>query len=99
MLFRSRPRISARGIGGWLGATLGSAPSLHRRWIGVALLPQAGVAVGMALVAGSQFPDHRDTILTLTIGTTIVFELFGPLLTLTALKAVNASEGVTEPPA
>jgi hypothetical protein len=52
-------------------------------------MPQAGVALGMALVAGHHFPDQRDTILGVTIASTIVFEIFGPIMTQVALKRVG----------
>jgi hypothetical protein len=64
-------RILSRAIGGWLGGMLAGLPPAEWRWIGPALLPQAGVAVGMALVAGEAFPQWRDTILTLTVATTV----------------------------
>lgn len=79
-------RVIGRVVGGWIGGRISAAPPLHNRWMGFSLLPQAGVAVGMALVAGDQFPALKETILTVTIGTTIVAEIFGPILTQTALK-------------
>ncbi len=79
-------RMLSRVIGGWVGGTWAEMPHLQRRWIGLALAPQAGVALGMALVAGNHFPELRDTVVALTIGTTVVFELFGPMLTLMALR-------------
>ncbi len=85
-------RSLARFAGGWLGAWWNGAPAPHRRWIGAALLPQAGVAIGMALVAGHHFPGLKDTILTVTIGTTVVFEIFGPLLTQIALQKAGETE-------
>ncbi len=85
-------RIVARLIGGWVGGTLAGAPVAHRAWYGVALLPQAGVAVGMALVAGQIFPDAADFILSLTIGTTVLFELIGPLATIYAVRKVSAQD-------
>lgn len=36
----------------------------------------------MALIAAQQFPRHADLILSLTIGTTVPFELLGPAATL-----------------
>ncbi len=81
-------RIAARIAGGWLGARLAGAPRGERPWYGVALLPQAGVAVGMALVAAETFPEHGDLILTLTIGTTVAFELIGPAATIWAVTRV-----------
>jgi hypothetical protein len=53
--------------------------------MGPALLPQAGVAIGMALVVLDRFPELGDTILPVMIGSTVVFELVGPVLTRLAL--------------
>jgi Kef-type K+ transport system membrane component KefB len=78
-------RIGARLLGGWAGGAMAGLPPAERRWIGVALMPQAGVAVGMALVAGDHFPELRQQLLSITIATTIAFEIFGPILTQTAL--------------
>ncbi|MAU51509.1 MAG: sodium:proton antiporter [Roseovarius sp.] len=86
-------RSLARVAGGWLGGALSGVPAPERRCLGVALLPQAGVAVGMALVAVQAFPAHRDLILTLTIGTTVIFELIGPAATLWAVRRVAAHAG------
>lgn len=79
-------RVASRIVGGWVGAWLGRAPVAQRPWFGVALMPQAGVAIGMALVAANHFPEMAETILALTIGTTVIFELFGPPATLLALR-------------
>jgi hypothetical protein len=59
--------------------------------MGVAMLPQAGVAIGMALVAGSYFPEHRDLLLPLVISATVLFELVGPLFTRLALDRAEQS--------
>ncbi len=82
-------RTLGRILGGWTGARVAAAPLLYRRWIGLALVPQAGVAMGMALIAAEDFPNLAGSLLAITIGTTIVFEIFGPLLTQAALKKVG----------
>lgn len=86
-------RVAARILGGWTGGTLAGVPATERRWIGAALMPQAGVAVGMALVAGDHFPELRQQILLITVGSTMVFELFGPILTQIALRRTEPSHG------
>ena len=62
-------RTAARLIGGWIGGMASNMPPLHQRWIGAALVPQAGVALGMALVgrrapagagAGAAGSDDRN---------------------------------------
>ncbi|HSR72693.1 MAG TPA: cation:proton antiporter [Kiloniellales bacterium] len=82
-------RVAGLVAGAWLGGLLGKAEALHRRWIGLAITPQAGVALGMALVASSRFPELGDRILAIVIGTTVVFELAGPVLTRLALLRVG----------
>ncbi len=88
-------RSVARIAGGWLGAWLGKSPPAYRRWVGAALLPQAGVAVGMALVASNRFPEFRDSILPITLAATVVFEILGPFATMLALRRVG--EGRDQP--
>ena len=78
------------GFGGLVGARLGRVSSREAPWYGPALLPQAGVAVGMALVAGERFPDWSSAIMAFTIASTVVFELVGPPITLAAIRKVSS---------
>lgn len=85
-------RTLGRVFGGWLGGVLADVPVPYRRWLGLALIPQAGVALGMALVGGQYFPDLAETLLAITIGSAIVFEIFGPILTLVAVRKVGEAD-------
>jgi len=81
--------VAARIVGRLAGAKLGtrSAEGLQpdfARSMGLALMPQAGVALGMALVAAQRFPEF-EPYLSLVIAATVLFELFGPVLTRRAL--------------
>lgn len=87
--------ILCRIVGKLLGARIGSQCSRADRhtkvWMGAALLPQAGVAIGMALVASNYFPEYRQTLLSVVIASTIFFEIIGPVFTrLALLRAHNA---------
>lgn len=82
-------RLIGRFIGGWIGGQLAGLPRMESAWVGVALTPQAGVALGMALVAAAEFPEYRDALLAISIGATVVFELIGPILTRLALSRVE----------
>lgn len=79
-------RILGRIAGGWLGGLLARTPRRQRSWYGPALLPQAGVAIGMALMAAEYFPEHGDMITALAIAATVAFELIGPILASFALR-------------
>ena len=85
--------ILCRIVGKLLGARIGSqcsrADQQTKNWMGAALLPQAGVAIGMALVASNYFPEYRQTLLSVVIGSTIFFEIIGPVFTRLALRQAH----------
>jgi hypothetical protein len=60
-------------------------PGVRKR-IGWCLLPQAGVALGFALLVQERLPDLGNTVLPSVIATTVLFELCGPLLARWQLK-------------
>lgn len=84
-------------LGGvWLGAISTRASTEVRKWIGMALLPQAGIALGLALIASERLPQFENVILPVVIGTTVFFELAGPVLTrLSLVKTGNVTAAPT----
>lgn len=74
-------RVAGRVAGGWVSGRVFGAPNDVTRRIGWCLTPQAGVAIGFALLAQQSLPQYGDTILSLVIATTVLFEIAGPLLT------------------
>ena len=91
--------IAARSLGKYLGAC-GScaltrcAPNITK-YLGITLLPQAGVALGMALTA-QQLSDGQ-MVRNVVLFSVLVYELVGPALTKRALIAAGEiqSEGRT----
>ena len=79
-------RIVGRILGARLGGRLAGADLATRRWMGPALLPQAGVATGMALLAVNRFPQYTEILIPVVISTTVIFELSGPVATRWALR-------------
>jgi len=80
-------RLAGRALGGWIGGRIAGFSHRLALLSGLALTPQAGVALGMALVASEAAPEFAKTILAATVATTVFFELVGPLLTRAALRA------------
>jgi hypothetical protein len=50
-----------------------------KKYLGVCLLPQAGVALGMAYQAKTDFGSDGITILIVVLIATLIYELFGPI--------------------
>lgn len=82
-------RVLGRVLGGYWSARASDAEAGLARRIGWCLLPQAGVAVGLGLLAVERLPETRTVVLPLVIATTVVFELLGPVVTLRQLRAAG----------
>ena len=87
IIFRTAGKIA----GAFLGAKFVDASPEIKKYMGLALIPQAGVALACALIAKQVIGDPwGDRILTVTIASTVVFELVGPWVTKRSL--VKAGE-------
>jgi Kef-type K+ transport system membrane component KefB len=86
--------VIARGTGSYLGifgtASLLKLDTATRRWMGLALMPQAGVALGMALIASQRFPQYAESIITTVLLTTVFLELISPVITRAVLRHVDS---------
>lgn len=82
--------LVARSLGKYFGAALGacvvkSEPKI-RKYLGLTLLPQAGVAIGMAQVVIAKLPEYGEVIRAVVLCATLVYELVGPVITRIALS-------------
>ncbi len=68
-------------FGAWLGARIAKTGSAVGRYLGPCLLPQAGVAIGLTLLAGRTVPEHAPTIRAVVLAGTLVYEIIGPGIT------------------
>ena len=81
-------RIAGKVAGASLGARICNAPAPVVRWLGLGLVPQAGIAVALALTL-SHVPTFKDAgtlIVNVILATTLMYELLRPFLTWYALK-------------
>jgi Kef-type K+ transport system membrane component KefB len=81
--------IIARSIGKYFGAGISakmtrSDPNIVK-YLGITLLPQAGVALGMASAAMSFDAVSGSVVRTITLFAVLVYEIAGPFLTKIAL--------------
>ncbi len=90
-------RVVGKSVGAYLGGVISNASLSIRKYIGLGLVPQAGVALGCALVAKAVFPEIGGMIFSTIVGTTVVYEIIGPICTKLALeKAGEISQTLEE---
>ena len=81
--------VVIRSVGKVLGASIGAILSKSdaniRKYLGFALLPQAGVAIGLTVVAKTVVPQYAETIRAVILCGTLIYELIGPAVSKWAL--------------
>ena len=79
-------RISGKAVGAALGGVLCKCDKKINRYLGLALFPQAGVAIGLALLATTVVPAYGATIRAVVLCATLIYELVGPAMAKLALS-------------
>lgn len=79
-------RVVGKMGGASLGAKLSKAPKPVQRYLGPALIPQAGVAIGLAMVAQTVVPQYATVIQTVILCGTLIYEISGPMITKISLQ-------------
>lgn len=93
--------IIARSLGKYFGASISAKASKCepkiKKYLGITLLPQAGVALGMSITAMS-IGEQGVIIRNIVLFGVLIYELFGPTLTKIALmKAGEISPKIEKP--
>ncbi len=83
-------RAAGKYFGAWLGATLSGMPREHATSVGLGLLPQAGLAIGLAYLVRQDptLEPIRSMVINVVVASVVVNELLGPpLVRWTLLRA------------
>jgi Kef-type K+ transport system membrane component KefB len=97
-------RSSGKFLGAWLGGTLGGAEPVVRNNLGLGLLSQAGVAIGLALASASRFSAYGtegqelgSLVINVITATTFVVQIVGPICVKLAItRAGEVGRGTLE---
>jgi Kef-type K+ transport system membrane component KefB len=84
-------RAAGKMGGAWVAARRIAAPRPMQKFLGLSILAQAGLAVGLVLVTRERFPEIAPTITTVVLGAVVIFEVAGPLSARFALDRTGES--------
>lgn len=79
-------RCVGKYLGAFIGAKIMKAPDAVAKYIGPTLIPQAGVAIGLTIVAQSVVPHYAAQVRAVILCGTLIYELVGPAITKITLK-------------
>lgn len=90
--------VLSRALGKILGASLGAikvgADEVIKKYLGIALLPQGGVAIGLSMIVSQEIPQFSSEIITLILFSVLVFEISGPILAKFAITKAGEVNGM-----
>lgn len=78
-------RVAGKVFGAGMGAHISNAQPVVKKYLGFNLIPQAGVAIGLANIVYPILPEYGVQIRTVILCATIIYELIGPVTTKLAL--------------
>lgn len=83
-------RLIGKIFGSYVGCKVTKSSPIVSKYLGLSLLPQSGVAIGLATaayIAFSGIDDHYAVVIkNVTLAAVLCFELFGPVLVKMAFK-------------
>ncbi len=79
-------RVVGKLAGASLGGIICKAESSVKKYLGLALIPQAGVAIGLSLVATTAVPQYGAKIRAIILCATLIYEMVGPAISKLSLK-------------
>ena len=88
-------RVAGKWVGAFAGASITRSEPTVRKYLGFALVPQAGVAIGLSTTAYTLFSQNEVTqkagalILAIVLTSTLVYELVGPMSAKFAFTKAN----------
>lgn len=89
-------RVLGKVLGAAFGAKLGQASATVQKYLGLGLVPQAGVAIGVALLVQQDFPEIAGFVTTIILGSVVVYEIIGPFCSKMAITKAGEVGGMTE---
>jgi Kef-type K+ transport system membrane component KefB len=79
-------RIAGKYFGAYIGGTMAGATKAIRNYLGLALIPQAGVSIGLAFLGKRILAGEMgNMLLTVILASSVLYELVGPICAKIAL--------------
>jgi Kef-type K+ transport system membrane component KefB len=85
-------RVVGKVLGAAIGAKISHSKPVVKKYLGFTLIPQAGVAIGLASTAMTIVPEYGNEIRTIILCGTVIYELVGPVAAKLALKKAGEIE-------
>ena len=92
--------IFARAVGKMIGAGLGAKAlgesETVQKYLGLSLLTQGGISIGLSVIVRNELPQFSQSIVTVILFSVLVFEILGPILAKIAITKAGEVDGMVK---
>jgi len=87
-------RAIGKMLGAWLGAKSVKAEDTVTKYLGLALLPQGGISIGLSVIVRQQLPQYAVAINTIIMFSVLIYEVSGPIFAKIAIQKAGEIDGL-----
>lgn len=87
-------RAAGKYIGSYLGAKAVRSEKAVARYLGLALLPQGGISIGLSVIVRQQLPEYSMGITTIIMFSILIYEVSGPIFAKIAIDKAGEIDGL-----
>jgi Kef-type K+ transport system membrane component KefB len=87
-------RACGKMFGAWVGAKSVKADPVITKNLGLALLPQGGISIGLIVLVRQQLPEHAVAISTIIMFSVLIYEVSGPIFAKIAIQKAGEINGL-----
>lgn len=89
-------RAGGKILGATVGAKMVKAPEAIVKWLGLALLPQGGISIGLTMIVARELPQFSAEIITVILFSVLIFEVMGPILAKISITQAGEVNGMNK---
>lgn len=93
-IFYALSRAIGKIAGASIGAKIVNAEETVVKWLGLALLSQGGISIGLSMIVARELPGFADEIITVILFSVLVFEILGPILAKVSITKAGEVDGL-----
>lgn len=87
-------RAGGKMFGAWIGAKTVRADKMVSKYLGLALLPQGGISIGLIVLVRQLLPAHAIAISSIIMFSVLVYEVLGPIFAKIAIQKAGEINGL-----
>ena len=87
-------RAGGKMLGAWSGAKIMKANPMVTKYLGLGLLPQGGISIGLLVLVRQQLPEYAVAISTIIMFSVLIYEVTGPIFAKIAIQKAGEINGL-----